>query len=170
MSANPKCKWQNNDNLKSYNLQSLLSSLQSHILAYYTITSENICSFSDSDLLRTHFSSMVSFATKILDKAADILVVHPASLELLYNVLLDSAAGAMLFKILNSLLLMPMCYVKTLYPLILELVEPLNKFNQLLPAELLTDEEKTSSKYIHRVYLVLVIHLKFNIYHSQLLL
>ncbi|XP_018567016.1 probable E3 ubiquitin-protein ligase HERC1 [Anoplophora glabripennis] len=144
VSANTKCKWQNQENLKTYNLQSLLSSLQNHMLAYYTISSDNVYSFSAKDLLGTHFSSIVNFATKILNKAANILLVYPTSLELLYNVLLDSAAGAMLFKMLNSLFLMPMGYVKTLYPLILELMEPLNKFNQLLPAELLSDDEKAS--------------------------
>lgn len=147
MSANSKCKWHNYENLKAYNLQRLLSSLQNHILAHYVTTSENIYNFADSDILGTHFSSVVSLATKILDKAANILLVYPSCLELLYNVLIESAAGAMLFKILNSLFLMPVSYLKTLYPLILELMEPLNKFNQLLPVELLTDDDKTSSEY-----------------------
>lgn len=152
MSANTKCKWHNYENLKTYNLQRLLSSLQNHMLAYYVTTSENTNRVTDSDILGTHFSSVVNFATKILDKAANILFVYPICLELLYNALIDSAAGAMLFKMLNSLFLMPVSYIKNIYPLILELMEPLNKFNQLLPAELLTDDDKVSSKYTYKFF------------------
>lgn len=145
MSIKTTLKWQCPGNSKVYNLQKLLSSLQNHILAHYTVSSKNHFNFNENDLLATHLSHMFSFAIRILKKAADILVTYPSSLELLYNVLLESVAGAMLFKILNSLLLMSMSYVKNLYDMLLELMDPLDKFTQLLPTELLMDSEKDSS-------------------------
>ncbi|KAJ8965419.1 hypothetical protein NQ314_004172 [Rhamnusium bicolor] len=146
MSINTKYKWQSPGSSKIYNLQRLLSSLQNHMLAHYTVSSKNQTGFAENDMLSTHLSHLFNFAIKILNRSTNIVVMYPTSLELLYNVLLDSVAGAMLFKIINSLLLMPVPYIKNLYPLILEIMDPLDKFNQLLPTELLRGREKDSSR------------------------
>lgn len=78
------------------------------MLAHYTVSTKQQLIYSENDLMASHLSHIFRFAIVILNKAVNILVIYPSSLELLYNVLLESAAGAMLFKILNSLLLMPM--------------------------------------------------------------
>ncbi|KAG5885881.1 hypothetical protein JTB14_019144 [Gonioctena quinquepunctata] len=146
MSIKTKYKWQSPGNSKINNLQRLLSSLQNHMLAHYTVSTKNHFKYIENDIFASHLTHLIRFAIKILNRASNILVMYPSSLELLYNVLLESVAGAMLFKILNSLLLMPSPYLKNLYPLILELIDPLDRFNQLLPTELLTNNEKDSSR------------------------
>ncbi|KAJ8960520.1 hypothetical protein NQ318_013805 [Aromia moschata] len=146
MSIKTKFKWQCPGVAKIYNLQHLLSSLQNHMLAHYTASPAGQGDFADdNDLLTAHLSHLFGFAVKILARASNILVAYPSSLELLYNVLLDSVTGSMLFKILASLLLVPVEYVRRLYPLILDIMDPLDRFNQLLPAELLRDGERNTS-------------------------
>ncbi|XP_050515460.1 probable E3 ubiquitin-protein ligase HERC1 isoform X1 [Diabrotica virgifera virgifera] len=144
MSITTKLKWQSPGNSKIYNLQRLLSSLQDHMLAHYTTSLKHKFTFQENDLFLSHVSHVFQFAIKILKRAANILIMYPSSLELLYNVLLESATGAMLFKILNSLLLIPAAYIKNMYPLLLELMDPIDKFNQLLPRELLRGEKNSS--------------------------
>ncbi|XP_074033510.1 probable E3 ubiquitin-protein ligase HERC1 isoform X2 [Leptinotarsa decemlineata] len=138
-------KWQSPGNSKINNLQRLLSSLQNHMLAHYTLSSKNGPKSIDNDGFTDHLSQVFELAIKILNRASNILIMYPSSLQLLYNVLLESVTGAMLFKILNSLLLMPAPYLKNLYPFILDLMDPLDRFNQLLPKEL-TNNEKDSSR------------------------
>ncbi|CAG9853588.1 unnamed protein product [Phyllotreta striolata] len=144
MSITTKFKWQAPGNSKICNLQRLLSSLQNHMLAHYTNLLANQFAGSESDIFSTHVDDVFKFAAKILNRAANILIMYPSSLELLYNVLLESVTGAMLFKILNSLLLMPVSYSKDLYPALLELLDPIDRFNQLLPRELLNSEKDSS--------------------------
>ncbi|VEN63492.1 unnamed protein product [Callosobruchus maculatus] len=74
--------------------------------------------------------------------------MHPTCLELLYNVLLESVAGAMLFKILHSLLMVRMSFMKQVHPYLLKLMDPLDRFNRLLPPELLYESDKDSSNYL----------------------
>lgn len=145
MSSNFSHKWQVPVNCKINNVQRLLSSLQNHILAHYTNSYKQIEIGRQDDILTTHLSHLFSVAINILISAANILAKYPSSLELLYNILLESVTGGMLFKILNSLLLMPTSYLTKIHHLIQDLLEPLDKFTQLLPCELLMDSEKDSS-------------------------
>ncbi|XP_057655201.1 probable E3 ubiquitin-protein ligase HERC1 isoform X1 [Diorhabda carinulata] len=144
MSITTKFKWQSPGNSKICNLQRLLSSLQNHMLAHYITSWKDTFPQSENDILAPHVSHIFQFAMKILNRAANILIMYPSSLELLYNVLLESVTGAMLFKILNSLLLMPANYIKSLYPLLLELLDSIDRFNQLLPREILNNEKDSS--------------------------
>lgn len=68
-----------------------------------------------------------------------MLETHPASLELLYNVLLDSHAGAMLLKVLTSLLLLPGSYMKYILPHLIVILEPLDRLNRLMPIGVQSD-------------------------------
>ncbi|CAG9773088.1 unnamed protein product [Ceutorhynchus assimilis] len=126
----------------------LLSSLQNHMLAHYTVRprgGEQKC-LSENDFLVNHLLSLFGFAIQVLNKAALTVNDYPNSLELLYNVLQDSTAGAMLFKIINSLLLMPVSHIKILYNPLLEVLDALDKFNQLLPKELLYEKDNSRSE------------------------
>lgn len=146
MSAKSGQKWQIPSNCKENNVQRLLSSLQNHILAHHINSIDtDKPEFGSDDLLTTHISNLFTVACDILNRGAAIVKTYPSSLELLYNVLLESVAGGMLFKILNSLLLMPKSYLRRIHDLIQTLLEPLNKFTQLLPADLLMDSEKENS-------------------------
>ncbi|CAH1979985.1 unnamed protein product [Acanthoscelides obtectus] len=145
MSLESKSKWRHPENQNMYDLQKLLSSLQNHMMAAYTVCPKNRHPHPDNDLLANHLSDVFTFAVKVLKRAANILVMHPTCLELLYNVLLESVAGAMLFKILHSMLMMRMSFVKQVHPHLLKLMEPLDRFNRLLPPELLYEGDKDSS-------------------------
>lgn len=60
--------------------------------------------------------------------------------------MLESAAGSMLFKILNSLLLMPSQFVKDILPLLVDLLDPLEDFNKLLPLDIRDNDRESSSE------------------------
>ncbi|XP_030752542.1 probable E3 ubiquitin-protein ligase HERC1 [Sitophilus oryzae] len=148
MAIKTNYKWQKPGNSKVCHLQKLLSSLQNHMLAHYIVSNKiQVKEISnDNDFLVNHLKSLFEFAIQVLKKGATILVVYPNSLELLYNVLLDSIAGAMLFKILNSLLLMPVAYIRIIYNPLLEVLKALDAFNQLLPSELIVENDKDGSR------------------------
>lgn len=147
MESKTKSKWQKIQNPRIANLQKLLSSLQNHLLAHFSVTDQSDVEKStlDSDILNNHLKQLFTLGANIFTKAAEIVETHPSSLELLYNVLLDSVAGSMLFKILSSLLLIPSSFAKNLLNLLLEMLDPLDRFTQLLPIEILIDNDKDSS-------------------------
>nr|CAH7744976.1 unnamed protein product [Callosobruchus chinensis] len=145
MSLESKYKWRHPENQNMYDLQKLLSSLQNHMLAEYTVCPMNRDPYPDNNLLAQHLALVFMFAVRVLKRAANILVMHPTCLELLYNVLLESVAGAMLFKILHSLLMVKMSFMKQMHPYLLKLMDPLDRFNRLLPPELLYESDKDSS-------------------------
>lgn len=134
-----KTKWQAVLNPRIPHLQKLLSSLQNHLLAYYTLSPKEITR--DKNILDNHLRHLFPLAAEVFKKSAVILDSYFASYELLYNVLLDSLAGAMLLKVFNSLLLMPGSYMKHMLNELLNLLEPLNKLNRLLPTEIQNDNE-----------------------------
>nr|CAI5839110.1 unnamed protein product [Callosobruchus analis] len=145
MSLESKSKWRHPENQNMYDLQKLLSSTQNHMLAEHTVYPKNRHPYPDNNLLANHLSDVFTFAVKVLKRAANILVMHPTCLELLYNVLLESVAGAMLFKILHSLLMVRVSFMKQVHPYLLKLMDPLDRFNRLLPPELLYESDKDSS-------------------------
>nr|CAI5839109.1 unnamed protein product [Callosobruchus analis] len=146
MSLESKSKWRHPENQNMYDLQKLLSSTQNHMLAEHTVYPKNRHPYPDNNLLANHLSDVFTFAVKVLKRAANILVMHPTCLELLYNVLLESVAGAMLFKILHSLLMVRVSFMKQVHPYLLKLMDPLDRFNRLLPPELLYESDKDSSR------------------------
>ncbi|KAL1506224.1 hypothetical protein ABEB36_005622 [Hypothenemus hampei] len=154
MALNTRNKWQNPGNPRAAHLQRLLSSLQNHMLAHYIIANELketwILGIQGDDMednfLVNHLKSVFEFAIQVLNKTAEVLAKYPASLEFLYNVLLESVAGSMLLKIINSLLLLPVHYVKNIYSPLLHVLAALDKFNRLLPTELLIENDKDSSR------------------------
>ncbi|XP_050295909.1 probable E3 ubiquitin-protein ligase HERC1 isoform X2 [Anthonomus grandis grandis] len=147
MAITTRFKWQSPGNFKTIHLQRLLSALQNHMLANHIISIQNDAKpLTEDDFLVKHLLTLFEFAIKVLKKAANILDEYPSSLELLYNVLQDSIAGSMLFKILHSLLLMPVNYVKVLYAPLLDVLDALDKFNQNLPEELLVETNKDGSR------------------------
>ncbi|XP_076258464.1 putative E3 ubiquitin-protein ligase HERC1 isoform X2 [Rhynchophorus ferrugineus] len=147
MAIKTNYKWQSPGSTKICHIQKLLSSLQNHMLAHYILSNKmQLKDVTETDFLVNHLQCLLTFAIHILKKASTILVIYPNSLELLYNVLQDSIAGAMLFKILNSLLLMPINYIKLIYNSLLEVLDALDDFNKLLPVELIVDNDMSRSE------------------------
>lgn len=129
-------------------LSRLLSSLQNHLLAYCSLTSPKVPTFQSSILLlENHLLCLFPLAAKTFKKAADIVETNPAALEVLYNVMLESLAGAMLLKLLTSLLLLPITFFQSLLFRLLEMLTPLDKLNSLLPEDVQC-ERNVSGKFI----------------------
>ncbi|XP_068081364.1 probable E3 ubiquitin-protein ligase HERC1 [Anabrus simplex] len=127
-------------------LHNLLSSLQTHLLAY--------CSMSNSDsslvlqsitLLQNHLMILLPLACDVFSKASVIAGNFPAALNHLYDMLYQSLAGAMLSKILHSLLLLPVSCVQPLLFHLLATLGPLDRLNRLLPAGTHCEFDNTSS-------------------------
>ncbi|CAH0559022.1 unnamed protein product [Brassicogethes aeneus] len=142
MEDKTQTKWHCPSNTETVKLQKLLSSLQNHLLAHYTHSRSRI-SMSNMEILNNHLTQMFNLAVKIFCKASEIITEHPDCLDLMYNVLLDSVAGSMLFKMFSSLLLMPVAFVKNYLNLLLFILDPLDNFNKMLPPDILMDCEET---------------------------
>ncbi|XP_019763936.2 probable E3 ubiquitin-protein ligase HERC1 isoform X1 [Dendroctonus ponderosae] len=145
----PNQKWENAGNEKVAHIQRLLSSLQNHMLAHITQALANQSDYkglSQEDYVVDHLMKVFDFATQVLESAVEVLREYPDSLELFYNVLQESVAGAMLFKLLSALLLLPLGYIKVLYTPLINVLDALDAFNQLLPRELLLDNDKDGSR------------------------
>ncbi|KAL3277276.1 hypothetical protein HHI36_012626 [Cryptolaemus montrouzieri] len=145
LSTHNESKWQNGGNARIIHLRKLLSALQNHLLAHLAVPQRKLFGSQEDAILKNHLSQLFPLAVGILKKSSDVVEAHPSSLELLYNVMLESVTGSMLFKVLNSLLLMPSHFVKDLLPLLVDLLDPLDSFNKLLPSGILLDNEKESS-------------------------
>lgn len=147
MEAKTESNWQQNDDQRFILLYKLLSSIQNHILADYVKREIFTNSEFEIDILGHHLQCVFPLAANIFKKAAGILEKHPSCLELLYNVLLVSPGGAMLMKILNSLLLMPAKYMNHKTDDLLGLLEPLDRLNCLLPTDVQNVDSSTSGNY-----------------------
>ncbi|XP_018324237.1 probable E3 ubiquitin-protein ligase HERC1 isoform X2 [Agrilus planipennis] len=146
-----KSNWKNANSSRISHLRKLLSSLQNHLLAHCIEKSRCICpqpetteksdDSSSFRLLINHFSYLFPLASRLFNKTANILEKHSSSLELFYNVLLDSLCGSMLLKILNSMLLMPGSFLSPILSKILDLLPSLQKLNAHLPEEVQMDSD-----------------------------
>ncbi|KAK4883685.1 hypothetical protein RN001_007004 [Aquatica leii] len=135
-----KGNWQNITSPRITHLRKLLSSLQNHILAHCLSSRSSISNIDSSIyLLNNHLRCLLPYASEIFTKAADMLEKYPTSLDLLFNVLLDSLAGAMLLKILTSLLLLPGSYLEHILPHLLTVLPALDRLNTSLPIEVLSE-------------------------------
>ncbi|KAK5649906.1 hypothetical protein RI129_000935 [Pyrocoelia pectoralis] len=132
--------WQNISNPRMDHLRKLLSALQNHILAHCVgVRSNNINIDNSMCLLSNHLQRLLPLASEIFRKAAHMLEQCPSSLDLLFNVLLDSLAGSMLLKILTSSLLLPGAFLKQLLPHLLNVLPTLDRLNKSLPIEVLSE-------------------------------
>lgn len=137
-------KWKTPANPHTPLLRKLLSSLQNHLLADFV--SQNIQKHPlDVNILRNHLNHLFPLATKIITKAKEVVEGHMIALDLLFNALLESIAGSMLLKVLNSLLLMNSSFMKDMLPMLLVLMEALDQLNRLLPIDVLNDIDFMSS-------------------------
>lgn len=129
------------NNPRVTHLQNLLSSLQNHLLADYSLNPRVITEQEeDEDILIKHLRCIIPLATEIFKKVADILEKYSSVLDLLFNILLDSLAGAMLLKIFNSLLIMPANFTRSILDQLLNILEPLSKLNKYLPESVQEEE------------------------------
>ncbi|XP_048738015.2 probable E3 ubiquitin-protein ligase HERC1 isoform X3 [Ostrea edulis] len=118
-------------------LHNLLSSLQKHLLAYcFTQQPWKSHMSSATDLLFKHTSLMFSVTKSLFVKAIDLLQhkkcnigVTAAVEDILYN----SPAGAMMFHIMNALLLLPLDWISEMLPEILPLLSVTDQLCKLLP-------------------------------------
>lgn len=124
-----------------------MSSLQSHLFAHLIINVKEPNKYFDIiEIVTSHLNQLFPLITQVLNQSVEIMDQDPSCLELLYNVLLDSVTGSMFFKILSSLLLMPMDFVRSLVPDLLNIMLPLDRFNKLLPGGILIDSTQPESK------------------------
>lgn len=131
---NEKSEWHQLRSPRITNLQIILSSLQNHLLADYLLTPRILTEQEEeADFLLEHLRGLLQFATVIFDKISNIVEKHPSALDLLFNILLDSLSGAMLMKILSSLLIMPTSFTRCIFDKLLYLLKPLTKLNKYLP-------------------------------------
>lgn len=141
METDTKTEWHQITNPRVTHLQNVLSSLQSHLLADYSLNPRVINEQEeDEDILIKHLRCLLPLATEIFKKVAGILEKHPNVLDLLFNIILDSLAGAMLMKIFNSLLIMPTNFTRSILDQLLDILEPLSKLNQYLPESIQEEE------------------------------
>lgn len=144
-----KRKWQNEELARIQNIQKLLSSLQNHMFAYYSniLDGNNAKVFINMDMLGKHLIEVFTHAIQIFNKAKQLVEMHPNSLELIYNLLLNSVGGSMLFKVFVSLLLLnDGDFVEGLLERLLDLLNAIDSFNQLLPADVLLDSDRDLSR------------------------
>ncbi|XP_044259648.1 probable E3 ubiquitin-protein ligase HERC1 isoform X3 [Tribolium madens] len=141
METQPIDEWKNAASPTQTHLQKLLSSLQNHLLAHVVV--KNNQTF---HILNSHLNQLFPLIIRVLEKSAYILEQYPPSLELLYNVLLDSVSGSMFLKLLSSLLLIPSVFIKELLPQLLNVLVSLDRFNKLLPVEITNDVSTVSSR------------------------
>nr|CAD7438539.1 unnamed protein product [Timema bartmani] len=118
-------------------LHDLLSSLQTHVLAFCAAQGQeaNLLSWS-TKLLQNHLQLLLPLASDIFEHAARIAQKYPNSLNQLYDILIQSLAGSMLSKILHSLLLLPVSYFQPMMLFsMLNLLTPMDHLNLLLPTQ-----------------------------------
>lgn len=151
-----KSEWHQLIKPRIIHLQNLLSSLQCHLLADYfhnprtttttTTTTEEDDDYYEDDILIKHLRCLLPLATEIFKKFANILEKHPSALDLLFNIILESVAGAMLMKIINSLLILPLSFTKSVLDQLLLILEPLSRLNKFLPESVLEEDGQTGTE------------------------
>lgn len=146
MENEEKSEWHVLSNSRIPHLQNLLSSLQNHLLAEYSLSQKTCGQQEEDSILVKHLRCLFPLATSIFNKINGILEKYPFSLEFLFNILLDSLAGAMLLKIFNSLLLMPASFTRITLVYLLDMLEPLTTLNKYLPSFVQDEEGSHSGK------------------------
>ncbi|XP_069780317.1 probable E3 ubiquitin-protein ligase HERC1 isoform X3 [Narcine bancroftii] len=122
----------------------LLSALHKHLLAHCYSNSTAKDSFS-VDLLHKHVPLLLLYASDIYRRSAILLkesLVDKSVTEKLHGILFNSAAGSILSQVIYSLLLLPASMVQPMLVSLLDLLQPLDCLNRLLPAALLLEEQE----------------------------
>nr|XP_022329995.1 probable E3 ubiquitin-protein ligase HERC1 isoform X2 [Crassostrea virginica] len=139
-------------------LHNLLSSLHKHLLAYCFVQQPWKPHDSPAaSLLFKHTSLMCSVTSSLLQKA--LLLVQNENcnvgvMSAVEDILYNSPAGAMMFHIVNALLLLPLDWISELLPEILPLLSVIDQLCKLLPetesleaAELEDNQEDVQEKW-----------------------
>ncbi|KAK7862054.1 hypothetical protein R5R35_011478 [Gryllus longicercus] len=128
------------------NLYTLLSSLQTHLVAYCSMSNNEFPAVNQSiELLQNHLKILLPLASDIFTSSASIASSHPGAVCHLFGVLHQSLAGAMLSKLLHSLLLLSVPSVQPLLFHLLGALTTLDKLNHLLPSAQCSQLDNTSS-------------------------
>lgn len=147
METDQKSEWHQNKHPRVTHLQNLLGSLQNHLLADYSLNPRQINEHQlDDDILIKHLRFLLPLAAEIFRKVASILEKHPTVLDLLFNIILESPAGAMLMKVFNSLLIMSNSFTKSILTELLNILEPLSKLNNYLPESIQEEENQPGTE------------------------
>ncbi|XP_072108525.1 probable E3 ubiquitin-protein ligase HERC1 isoform X1 [Mobula birostris] len=122
----------------------LLSALHKHLLAhcYSNSTTKDQLSV---DLLHKHLQLLLQYASDTYRRSAVLLkesLVDKSVTEKLHGILFNSAAGSILCQVIYSLLLLPASIVQPVLDGLLDLLQPLDCLNRLLPAALLLEEQE----------------------------
>ncbi|XP_075226553.1 putative E3 ubiquitin-protein ligase HERC1 isoform X4 [Lycorma delicatula] len=121
------------------NLHDLLLSLHTHLLAHCVQTTDtdfvNVSPESFA-LLERHVISLLSHAKEIYTKATEIVFSKPETSSLMYGLLYDSLAGAMMSNVIHSLLLLPVRLVLPLLTYLLSTISSLDSLARALPIKL----------------------------------
>lgn len=149
-------EWQTESNPRIKHIRNLLTSLQNHLLANYSLAPKARLKEVEEDILVKHVRDLFSLATEAFSKVNAILEKYPSSLDLLFNILFDSFAGAMLLKVLSSLLLLPSSLIRHTLVHLLGVLEPLSVLNNYLPSAVQDEESNQSGKYRYRTLQVLI--------------
>ncbi|XP_021370838.1 probable E3 ubiquitin-protein ligase HERC1 isoform X1 [Mizuhopecten yessoensis] len=118
-------------------LHCLLSSLHKHLLAFcYNKTINEQVIAPAISLLHQHMFLMLPVAENILEKACTVFTSHTQSQQLINSVaeiLYQSPAGAMLYHMLHSLLLLPIERVQPLLHDLMSVLPVLDQLCKMLP-------------------------------------
>lgn len=140
-------KWDIENNPRIKHIRNLLTSLQNHLLANYSLAPKARVKEVEEDILVKHVRDLFSLAADAFSKVNSILEKYPSSLDLLFNILFDSLAGAMLLKMLTSLLLLPSSLIRHTLVHLLGVLEPLSVLNNYLPSAVQDEESNQSGMY-----------------------
>ncbi|XP_041057144.1 probable E3 ubiquitin-protein ligase HERC1 isoform X1 [Carcharodon carcharias] len=122
----------------------LLSALHKHLLAhcYSNSTAKDHLSV---DLLHKHVQLLLLYASDTYRRSAVLLkesLLDKSVTEKLHGILFNSAAGSILCQVIYSLLLLPVSIVRPLLGNLLDLLQPLDHLNRLLPAAMILEEQE----------------------------
>ncbi|XP_055489136.1 LOW QUALITY PROTEIN: probable E3 ubiquitin-protein ligase HERC1 [Leucoraja erinacea] len=125
----------------------LLSALHKHLLAhcYSNAAAKDQLSI---DLLHKHLHLLLLYASDTYRRSAILLkesLVDSSVTDKLHGILFNSAAGSILCQVVYSLLLLPAGIVRPMLGSLLDLLQPLDCLNRLLPAALLLEEQELES-------------------------
>ncbi|KAL0271708.1 UNVERIFIED_CONTAM: hypothetical protein PYX00_008714 [Menopon gallinae] len=130
-------------------LNDLLSSLQTHLLSYCInemCSSSNDSYSSRVEMLQKHVQDLLCKASRIYRAAASTVQRSKNDFNSLFGILYDSCAGAMLSKLLHSLLLISADLVQPLMFKLLELLLAIDALTRFLPISNHADLDVASSE------------------------
>ncbi|XP_007895403.2 probable E3 ubiquitin-protein ligase HERC1 [Callorhinchus milii] len=125
-------------------VRQLLSAMHKHLLAHCYTNSATEDQLSIA-LLHKHLHLLLLYAADTYRRSAVLLkesFLDKSVTEKLHGILFNSAAGSILCQVIYSLLLLPVNMVRPLLGNLLDLLQPLDRLNRLLPAAMLLEEQE----------------------------